>query len=69
MNTPSLTPRERKVAELVAEGLTARQIGTRLGISPHTVRTYIDRIGRLLPGRGSVMRRIAVWWTVHTSGS
>jgi two-component system response regulator NreC len=32
-----LTEREREVLHLTAEGLTARQVGRRLGISPHTV--------------------------------
>ena len=37
----SLTRSERAVAELVAEGLTNREIGMRLFISPHTVNSHL----------------------------
>jgi DNA-binding CsgD family transcriptional regulator len=33
-----LTYREMQIAEMVAAGLTAKQIGHRLGISPQTVK-------------------------------
>lgn len=37
-----LTPRERQIMGLVAEGLTGRLIGRRLGIQPSTVRTHVE---------------------------
>ena len=37
----SLTRSERAVAELVAAGLTNREVGTRLFISPHTVNSHL----------------------------
>ena len=37
-----VTPREREVLTLVAEGLTNREIGKRLGISPGTVRSHLE---------------------------
>lgn len=40
----SLTPRERKIAELIAEGCSARDIAAKLGISCITVKTYRNRI-------------------------
>ncbi len=40
----SLTPTERKVVELVAEGLTNPQIGERMFISPATVKTHLAHI-------------------------
>lgn len=40
----ALTEREREVLELVAEGLTNRAIGTRLGVSPNTVRNHIANL-------------------------
>lgn len=44
-NAPHLlTPRERDVLGLVAQGLTHKQIGTRLGLSKATVDTYIHRV-------------------------
>lgn len=39
-----LTPREREVLELVAEGLTNHDIAIRLTISPHTAKTHVNRI-------------------------
>ena len=38
-----LTARERQVLTLVADGLTNRQIGRRLGVSETTVKTYLVR--------------------------
>jgi DNA-binding NarL/FixJ family response regulator len=39
-----LTEREREVLEIAAEGLTARQIGARLGVRERTVTTHLGRI-------------------------
>jgi DNA-binding NarL/FixJ family response regulator len=39
-----LTPRECDVLVLVAQGLTHKQIGTRLGLSKATVDTYVHRV-------------------------
>jgi DNA-binding NarL/FixJ family response regulator len=45
----TLTPRQREVLQLVAEGLAAKQIAARLGISPRTVEFHkyqiMDSIG------------------------
>ncbi|TDG20469.1 LuxR family transcriptional regulator [Paraburkholderia silviterrae] len=38
-----LTPREREVVVLAAEGLLDKEIAQRLGISYTTVRTHLDR--------------------------
>ena len=40
----SLTPTEEKVAELVAEGLSNRQIADRMFLSPRTVGTHVSHI-------------------------
>ncbi len=40
----SLTPRERAVLDLVARGMTDREIGRELGIRHATVRTHIEHI-------------------------
>lgn len=40
----SLTPRQREVAALVADGLTNRQIADRLHISVHTAETHVKHI-------------------------
>ena len=40
----SLTPREREVLRIVAEGATDQEVATRLGLRPRTVTTYLTRI-------------------------
>jgi non-specific serine/threonine protein kinase len=42
--SPLLTRREREVAELIARGLTNRQIGARLFIAERTVDTHVGHI-------------------------
>jgi len=49
-----LTPRERQVLELLGEGLTIRQIASRLGISPRTVETHVAKLYRKLGVRTRV---------------
>ena len=44
----SLTPSELAVSRLVAEGLTNREVGRRLHISPHTVNTHLRHVFRKL---------------------
>ena len=53
----SLTEREREVLVVAAEGLTARQIATQLGVRERTVTTHLARIyGKL--GVGSRLAAI-----------
>jgi DNA-binding NarL/FixJ family response regulator len=40
----SLTPREHQILELLAKGLTNKQIGTVLQISEHTARNHVNSI-------------------------
>lgn len=42
--TPALTPREREVLSLLAEGLEQSEMATRLVISSKTVGTHLERI-------------------------
>ena len=49
-----LTAREREVAALVLEGLTAKEIGKALGISPRTVEIYRGRLLRKYQAGSSV---------------
>lgn len=47
-SVPTLTPREQTVLSAAAEGLTAREIGRKLGVSERTVTTHLDHIYRKL---------------------
>ncbi|HEX4430041.1 MAG TPA: response regulator transcription factor [Frankiaceae bacterium] len=40
----SLTDQERRILDLIAEGLTNRQIGTRLGLAEKTVKNYVSSL-------------------------
>jgi DNA-binding NarL/FixJ family response regulator len=53
-----LTPRESDVLHLVVDGLTARQIATRLVLSPRTVENHTQRVLRRLglPNRAALVR-------------
>jgi DNA-binding NarL/FixJ family response regulator len=46
-----LTPREREVLRLIAAGLGNEEIGTRLFISPQTVRTHVGKAMQKLDAR------------------
>ena len=44
-STPArLTPRQREVLNLIADGLPVRAVALRLGLSEATVRNYVRRI-------------------------
>jgi DNA-binding NarL/FixJ family response regulator len=49
---PSLTPRQREVLQLLAEGLNAKQIAARLHLSVKTVETHRTQIMKRLGCRG-----------------
>ncbi|MEV0451162.1 LuxR family transcriptional regulator [Streptomyces sp. NPDC050600] len=42
----TLTPREREISALVAEGLTNQAVADRLGLSPRTVESHVARVYR-----------------------
>jgi DNA-binding NarL/FixJ family response regulator len=45
---PDLTPRERQVIALVAEGRTSREIASLLRVAPRTVEAHRENIGKKL---------------------
>jgi DNA-binding CsgD family transcriptional regulator/sugar lactone lactonase YvrE len=64
---PSLTRREREVAILVAEGLTNREIATRLFISERTAESHVEQIRGKLGFRSRV--QIANWVAAGLPGN
>lgn len=60
-NNRALSPREAQVLRQIAQGLTHGQVARRLGISPHTVDTYIKRIrSKLDLGNKADLTRAAI---------
>ena len=57
--TTTLTPREREVATLVAEGLSNAQIARRLVLSEGMVANHVAHIMRALRAQNRV--QVAVW--------
>lgn len=47
-----LTPRQAEAVRLAAEGLTDRQVGERMGISPRTASNYLHQAYAVLGVRG-----------------
>ncbi|MFJ9036793.1 response regulator transcription factor [Streptomyces sp. NPDC102406] len=57
----NLSDREKQVLRQISRGLTHGQIATRLGISPHTVDTYVKRIrAKLGVGNKAELTRVAL---------
>ena len=56
-----LTPRERDVLVMVAQGLTHKQIGTKLSLSKATVDTYVHRVRQKVgSGNKADLTRLAI---------
>jgi predicted ATPase/DNA-binding CsgD family transcriptional regulator len=58
-----LTPKERQVAQLVAEGMSNRQVGERLYISARTAETHVGRIMNKLGVNSRA--QVAAWVTAN----
>ena len=57
--TADLTPSERKVLDLIGDGLSNREIGEKLGVAEKTVKNHITS---LLPKMGLQRRtQVAAW--------
>jgi non-specific serine/threonine protein kinase len=58
-----LSPREREVAALVAEGKTNKEIAVTTGLRPNTVKSYVANACRKT---GAVNRAaLGVWYVKH----
>ena len=51
---PQLSPREREIMHLMAEGMTAEQIANELSLSVETIRTHVRNVIRKLQARNRV---------------
>jgi pimeloyl-ACP methyl ester carboxylesterase/DNA-binding CsgD family transcriptional regulator len=64
---PTLTSRQMEVAALVAEGLTNREIGRRLGIDERSAEGHLERIRLRLDFRSRA--QVAAWWVATKNDS
>ena len=53
-HVPQLSPREREIMNLMAEGMTAEQIGAKITVAIETVRTHVRNVIRKLQARNRV---------------
>ncbi|WP_280436229.1 protein kinase domain-containing protein [Nocardia carnea] len=65
-STGTLTKRERQVAELVAQGLSNKQIATKLVVSQRTAQSHVEHILTKLGFNSRA--QIAAWITEHARG-
>lgn len=56
-----LTPRQRQVIHLIAEGLTNKEIASRLGIAVHTVKTHVHAVLTALKLRSRLELAVLVY--------
>jgi DNA-binding NarL/FixJ family response regulator len=64
----SLSDRELEVFEMIGQGLTTRQIATKLDLSPKTVETYRENIkAKLNLPNGTALTRHAVQWLLENT--
>lgn len=54
----TLTPRQRRVVELLADGLSCPQVARKLGIALPTVRAHVRSIAAHVPGDLPALRRV-----------
>lgn len=69
MTDPSLSPRQREVAQLIADGFTTKQVAGRLGIHQHTVVWHVHAIIRRIGGdrQKDALVVVAKWWWMNAA--
>jgi two-component system, NarL family, response regulator DevR len=65
--TAALTPTERKVLELIGDGLSNREIGERLGLAEKTVKNHVTGLLAKMDFRRRT--QAAAWMAAHRTGS
>ena len=63
----SLTQQERRILDLIAEGLTNRQVGSRLGLAEKTVKNYVSSLLAKIGMRSRTQAALYVAGTSKTS--
>ena len=63
--TPTLTKRQKEVADLVSQGLTNRDIAQQLGIDERSAEGHVERIRDRLGVRSRA--QIATWWVASNA--
>jgi DNA-binding CsgD family transcriptional regulator len=61
LSEKQLTAREIGIIQLVADGLSNREVGERLHLSPLTIKSHLARITQKL-GNGSRAAQVAIAW-------
>jgi DNA-binding CsgD family transcriptional regulator len=58
--SPALTKREREVANLILRGMTSKEIGKELGLSPRTIESHVENMKRRLdcPRKSALVDRL-----------
>jgi DNA-binding NarL/FixJ family response regulator len=64
-----VTPRQRQVIHLIAEGLTNKEIASRLNIAVHTVKTHVHTVLATLRLRSRVELAVLVYAGTREAGS
>lgn len=54
----TLTPRQREVVRLLADGYSCPEVARRLGIALNTVRVHVQNIANGIPGDLPALRRV-----------
>lgn len=57
-----LTPRQKQIAELVAAGLTTKQIARVVRISPRTVEAHVREAAEQIPGDSYPRHKLTLWF-------
>lgn len=59
-----VTPRQAEILRLIASGLSDKQIASKLGLSPRTVQSHLDRL-YLQHGLHKRAALVAAWLREH----
>ena len=63
----TLTPTERQIAAMIANGYSARDIGDKLGYHQRSINNYLTRIYRKLDVDGCKRAKLAAMYAAETT--